>query len=37
MGHSRLEILAGLIVGAVTAWLVDLTELWLNDSMGTLS
>lgn len=37
MGHSRLEILAGLVVGAVTAWLVDLTELWLNDSMGVLS
>lgn len=37
MGHSRLEILMGLLVGAGIAWLVDLAELWLNNSTGTLS
>lgn len=37
MGHSRLEILLGLIVGGITAWLVDYSELWINSSMVPLS
>jgi hypothetical protein len=34
MGHSRLEILVGLVVGGTTAWLVDWAEVWLNVLLG---
>ncbi len=34
MGHSRLEILAGLIAGAMTAWLVDWAMQWISSPIG---
>ncbi|MEO4048049.1 divergent PAP2 family protein [Pseudomonas sp. CAU 1711] len=37
MGHSRPEILAGLAVGAVVAWLVDQVGPWISHVMRALS